>query len=421
MSSKTIYHPLVIHYYLNGLLNTNQINSIPLTTRQYWNSHTQEVMFGYEWVKLFSTDLNELAKTQRHQIIYKAQKLCIKTLGCVAGLFDKVSGLKNVLRKNASAVIETIDYLTTEMPLEKACRVFGMLTNQYYRWKNKKDCMASVLNLCFKTHPHQLTIAECTAIKEAVNAPENKTKKLSTIWYKLMREGKMFCSQSTLYKYAKLLSEPVKKVVYESEKRSIRATYIFEYLHIDTTFLPTNQGMVRAVIVKDNYSKKILHKATVDNGDSKWVAKLLQELFLKYNLSSHAKEINIVSDGGSENKGEVIDWFTELNNPLVSKHIARTKEFIYTNNDIESTFNIFKNEFLQSKEITDPEHADKLLDEFHNYNDNERYPLALYGLNPQEVFDGEIIDKHRFTKQIKQTAKNRHLKNKSGRFCDVCS
>ena len=72
-------------------------------------------------------------------------------------------------------------------------------------------CSASILNLCYKTHPHQLTIAENTIIKDAVNAPENYRKKLSTIWYKLMRNGKLFCSRSSVYKYASLLREPIKK------------------------------------------------------------------------------------------------------------------------------------------------------------------------------------------------------------------
>jgi hypothetical protein len=36
-----------------------------------------------------------------------------------------------------------------------------------------------------------------------------------------------------------------------------------------------------AVIIKDNYSKFILHKGIVPNGDSKWIAKLLEEMYLK--------------------------------------------------------------------------------------------------------------------------------------------
>ena len=93
-------------------------------------------------------------------------------MSCVSDLMDGISGLKNILRKNSAKVIETIEYLATEMPLAKACKVMGILTNQYYRWKNKINCTASVLNLCFKTHPHQLNISEVNIIREAINNPE---------------------------------------------------------------------------------------------------------------------------------------------------------------------------------------------------------------------------------------------------------
>ena len=79
---------------------------------------------------------------------------------------------------------------------------------------------------------------------------------------------------------------------------------------------------------------------------------------------------------------------------------------------MESTFNIFKNEFLNNIDIKDKGHAKQLLSEFQFYNDNKRYPISLYGLTPQGVFDGEIIDKYKFRNEIRQTAKQRYLKNK---------
>ena len=54
--------------------------------------------------------------------------------------------------------------------------------------------------------------------------------------------------------------------------------------------------------------------------------------------------VTLVSDGGSENKGAVLDWIDSLEENLIVKKTARTKEFIFTNNEIESTFNIFKND-----------------------------------------------------------------------------
>ncbi len=129
----------------------------------------------------------------------------------------------------------------------------------------------------------------------------------------------------------------------------------------------------------------------------------------------------LVSDGGSENKGEVLKWIDSLEENSLLKKTARTKDFIYTNNEIESTFNIFKNEFLAGKDIVHKEEAVELLNNFQLYNNNERFPLDLYGFTPQEVFDGAVPDRFRFSLDIRNAGKLRYERNKMGRFCDVCS
>ncbi|HVA97976.1 MAG TPA: hypothetical protein VNG53_03695 [Bacteroidia bacterium] len=42
---------------------------------------------------------------------------------------------------------------------------------------------------------------------------------------------------------------------------------------------------------------------------------------MKYQLQNYQKQITIVSDGGSENKGSVNTWLENLNSPLISKQI----------------------------------------------------------------------------------------------------
>jgi hypothetical protein len=419
---KRIYHPLVLFFYYSKLLSKEQLIQIPKTTKDYWNTTNHTGLYGYDWISSFYTNYDDFNAIQKHKIIFKSARLCCRVFDTFSILCKDIKGYKRVLKNNVAAIIDTIDYLASDLKMDKACSIFNITSQQYYRFKNKVKCTASVLNLCFKTHPNQLTIAECSAIKEAVNDPANERKKLATIYYKLMRDGKLYCSRSTLYKYAKLVSEHIKKIKYTKPKQTIVSSRIFEYIHIDTTFLPTiKDGSVRGIIIKDNFSKKDLHWGIADNGDSKWVAILLKEMFAIYGLQNHRQLITIVSDGGSENKGEVIDWIDRLDSTSVIKKIAKTREFAFTNNEIESTFNIFKNEFLMNRNINDKEQVKKLLSEFQLYNDNERYPIALHGLTPQEVFDGVVIDKNRFKEQIKQTAKSRHLKNKTMKFCDVCS
>ena len=102
---------------------------------------------------------------------------------------------------------------------------------------------------------------------------------------------------------------------------------------------------------------------------------------------------------------------------------------------LDSTFNVqsYKNYFtnfqnavntvkvLIGKDIFGKQEAVDLLQKFQYYNDNERFPLALYGYTPQEVFEGAIPDRYRFSADIKTAEKSRYLRNKAGKFCDVCS
>ena len=57
--------------------------------------------------------------------------------------------------------------------------------------------------------------------------------------------------------------------------------------------------------------------------------------------------INILSDGGSENKGSVIEWVNQLvAPPVVKKVTAQTPEFEYSNSMSESTHSTYNTNYL---------------------------------------------------------------------------
>ncbi|HVA98490.1 MAG TPA: hypothetical protein VNG53_06310 [Bacteroidia bacterium] len=218
-NTKRSYHPLVIFFYYAKLLSAEQLDQIPKTTIDYWKLTPHADMFGYEWVSSFYDNYEDFNSIQKHKIIFKSARLCCKLFTAFSDFSKDIKSYTKIFKNNVATVIQTIDYLAKEIPLNKACSVFNISTQKFYRLKNKLYCSASVLNHCFKTHPQQLTIAECSAIKEAINDSDNERKKLATIWYKLLREGRLFCSRSTFYKYANLVSERIKKLNYE--KRNI--------------------------------------------------------------------------------------------------------------------------------------------------------------------------------------------------------
>jgi putative transposase len=360
-------------------------------------------------VQEFCSEYEHYNKKVKNSMVFKAIRTCAKILDGFSSTFSSVRGYKKLLKNNAEKIIGTIDYLTKTMPLDKACRIFQISSKQYYRWKNKINCSASVLNLCYKTHPAQLSVDEASIINAAVTDPENIYKPVSTIFYSLLRQAILFCSLTSFYKYAALFV-PRKIRSVKREYISLKASRVFEYLHIDTTFIYTATGKIRLAFVKDNKSKAILHKAILPDGKSEGICKLIQETFQKFGLLHHNDLIHIVSDDGSENKGEVLKWIDFLDRNVVK--LTAQKDLPFSNSMSESLFHIFKNEFLRDRKITDEADLLRQLEVFEEYYNWNRFPIELYGYAPMEVVQGAVPEKNRFRDSIRKAKEKRYLINK---------
>lgn len=129
--------------------------------------------------------------------------------------------------------------------------------------------------------------------------------------------------------------------------------------------------------------------------------------------------INILTDGGPENKGEFTTWVNHFNAPpIVTKITARTVDFPLSNSMAESTHSIYKTEFLRGQvSRTVKNHLDSL-ERFVEYYNYQRYPTNLFGLCPMEVVAGNIPDKDSFKQQIAEAKLNRTLANNAFNKCD---
>ncbi len=237
-----------------------------------------------------------------------------------------------------------------------------------------------------------------------------------------MRAETICFSMSTFYKYAHFFeSKRVFRTIQFREKNHFRASYPFEYLHIDTTKIFTQQqGWQRAVFVKDNYSKSLLHMQVVPTAGSSYIKDVIANTFKKYDLFSLHSPITIISDNGSENKGELSKWLSQ--NRMVHRVIAKIDTDI-SNNMVESSNHQFKNVFLKNRVL--PKTKEELLqylDEFEHYINLEWTPGEFYGLTPNEVLHGEYPDKDRFKQSIKRAQIERVYQNQhiGLELCKVC-
>lgn len=248
----------------------------------------------------------------------------------------------------------------------------------------------------------------------------NFGKNIVTLYYQSMRQGRLFCGKSTFNKYANLLGWKKQKRFKPKKNKSTPADSIFEWLHVDVSKVPTlNDGMQYWAVVKDNKSKAILHQKSFDKPIGSGIIKeLFVDTFQKYELYNRKQVINILSDGGPENKGEFTTWIGDLECPsTVNKLTAKTTEHPQPNNMIEAVFRIYKTEFLQGKVLPSREAHLKSINEFENFYNYHRFPTELYGLAPMEVIDGALVDQKRFQKQIEQAQLNRKKTNREFKQC----
>ena len=423
-SSKRKYHPLVILFYSSGMLTYQQKQDIPKSTRADWNHFNNEENYGFDWVEKYMNQFDDIKQIYSKQYLYSATRFMCNLSSGYDSLINTVVSKKKLLAENSSFIVESIERMNKKFKLniKSACKLFKVDINWYYRQKNKTTCNKNIFNSCFRQRPNQLTYNEVRNISDLMSAPENSHKNKTTIYYEGIRNEIIAFGKTTFFKYCRQLGYTRLPKLPVKARKGFKSTKPFEALHIDVTFVPIlNGGVQKVAFVKDNYSTALLHYgSTEESADSEFIKTLLEETFIKYKLYEHPDNISIISDGGSENKGAVLEWVASLvTPPMVKKITAHTPDFPFSNNMSESTHRIYKSEFMQSKLSADKDKHEKDLTRFFDYYNTKRFPTLLFGLSPKEVLDGAQIDRHLFSEKIAIAKLSRLETNRNFNQCEA--
>lgn len=308
-------------------------------------------------------------------------------------------------REIHKSIVESIDQLSRTVLRKTAARLMNISYQSYYRFRNNVVCGKSKIKRCFRSLPQQLSLREIQIIDKAMSLPENFGRTKTTIFHTLRNAGKLFCSLSTFYLYTR--DCVVQRVKPNVVREKLRAERLFQYLHVDITELVCADGRKYVAFVKDNFSKAILGYKILENRSSTNIRSLFEDVFRVHGLYSYPEAISIVSDGGSENKGELLHWIAQLV-PEVKK--LTSKIDLRSNAMSESTHHILKNEFLRKKI---PEDARAILERFVQYYNHERYPVEHFGYSCDEVLRGAKPDPRRFEKEMKEARQIRKIENQT--------
>jgi len=406
------------------MLDSKQLCELPKTTKHNWNQFKHESYYGTDWVSSYIKQFEDIKSVFASAFLYKSLRFLIETRKGYLYMLQEFSYNKQLLKLHANKIITSIEKMKSlaNVNVVTACKYYGISKDWYYNQKRKIVCNISPIQKCYRVHPNQLTVNEISSIENLVIDPINFGNTKVTLYYHALRNGLIFCGLSTFNKYDSALGYIKPKRFRYPIKKGLRATRVFEWLHVDITIVNTiENGIQKVAFVKDNFSKAISHySSTNGKAGSEFIKNLFAETFSKYNLLNVVKPINILSDGGSENKGELLSWInTTQAPPLVTKITAQTKDFPFSNSMSESTHSIYKTEFLHGKYSLNKKTHLKDLARFVEYYNYHRYPTDLFGLTPIEVVNGKIPDKSHFKEKIQEARKNRVAVNQQFNDCKI--
>ena len=309
--------------------------------------------------------------------------------------------------------------MKSTLSLQKTLNLFQITVTQFRSWSRNRVCVSSAYALCRRIYFNQLTETEVRIIKKQLTNPEYIHWPLSALYYKLLREGKAFFSLGTFYKYAKLLNlsklhKPIRKIKY---KIGIRAEKPFQILHMDITELRVLDGTrIYISLIIDNFSRCILAAKASLTKSSAFAVENLMEAVRNYNLFDINESIQLLVDGGSENKGKVDDFLNQPKSKI--KKLVALLDVLFSNSMIEAVNKIIKYDYLFWFRPRNFEHLVEMLPQVvHSYIN--RPHSKLYGYTPVEVLAGAIPDKHLFSADIKNAVIKRINSNVNG-ICDKC-
>jgi transposase InsO family protein len=406
------------------MLDVRQIRELPKTTKYNWNQFKHENYYGTDWVSSYINQFDNIKDVFASVFLYKSLRFLVETRKGYLHMLQEFSHNKQLLKLHANKIIMSIEKMKSlaNVNVKTACKYYGVSKDWYYKEKAKIVCNISPFQKCYRQHPNQLTVNDMSVIEKLVTDPANYGKTKVTLYYHALRNNLIFCGKSTFNKYASALGYIKPKRFKHPIKKGLRASRVFEWLHVDITIVNTvEDGVQKVAFVKDNFSKGILHySSTSGKAGSEFIKNLFAETFEKYNLLNAIKPINILSDGGSENKGELLSWVQNIQAPpVVTKITAQTKDFPFSNSMSESTHSIYKTEFLHGKYSLNEKTHLKDLERFVEYYNHHRYPTDLFGLTPLEVVSGKIPDKNHFKEKIQEARKNRILVNQQFNDCKI--
>jgi hypothetical protein len=183
-------HPaLVKHLVCTKQLHRYQIKTIPPSTRTYWKQQFKEDENVFDTKGIFHKTLSN------HN---KAIQLLLATL-------PKQKKKKTFWKKHLHLLTQLIDKCPTPEDKIQLLQLLQISAQAYAKWTATPYCQFSLVNLCAKKYPTQLTGAEKNIIKQYMNNPQYAFLNRTQVYWKMRNNKALLITLKTFHKYCNLM------------------------------------------------------------------------------------------------------------------------------------------------------------------------------------------------------------------------
>ncbi|MCB0371253.1 MAG: DDE-type integrase/transposase/recombinase, partial [Bdellovibrionales bacterium] len=318
---------------------------VPRTTAIHWlkNSYKLENLESQP-NKFYETKIKHLEQKLLKESTLKNLLVLVRELHPYS--FDKKKVRKKAIKLK---ILQEISNVQKIVNLNTCLNTIGLSPSTYYRWMSIcHQCQRSDKK-CSKRRPNQLTSEEINTMKYYVTNKKYSHIAVSSLCELAKRDGKLFCSVHTWYKYINLFEwiRPKPKKIKKRYPKGIKTTYPNHVWHVDVSEFIFLRKKYYFQAVIDNYSRYILAWILTETKEAKNTVALLQmaKLNLK-NIPTHL--VRLIADGGGENIAGIVTQFISRKN--IQRLIAQ-QDIEHSNSMIECFFRSLKNNYFYHQKI----------------------------------------------------------------------
>jgi len=225
---RTTYHTYVKLLYVHGKLEPYAEKLIPSSTRHSWKGYDFSKVYGANDEQYFNEKLRVSLDVTTRQNLYELNRVIIHMIGVWNVLVSTVKNKKEVLKRCSNKMVEMIESLPKTWKANRLLYRIGISTQQYNYWKRSlKKCGSSLSSLCRIRHPQQLTQNEVRTIKSYMVANAFRHWPARSVFYKMLNDGKVYCSLATFYNYLRWLGLSHPKRKFKKAYNSLKASRPF--------------------------------------------------------------------------------------------------------------------------------------------------------------------------------------------------